>query len=220
VVQPRIEALFAVKGQACCAQGKYYPKCKFRLAAKISFTVLRWNRHFLKRTSMPSFKVLKGVAHNIGHSFTSLMNYSVDDYSMGHILRFARETGIDTLIIDFVTGQGHPALLLREPISKLPGRYTEMFWYLVQRSGSDRELVRSATLRLTYDLQRTKSGPITNVLQSPYTCEIAIVDVRGKNYSAYFAGWWHIERGIYLFSVRRWWNPFSWLRHQRCERSG
>src|SRR6516225_918103 len=31
---------------------------------------------------MPRFKVLKGVAHNIGHSFTSLMNYSIDDYSM------------------------------------------------------------------------------------------------------------------------------------------
>jgi hypothetical protein len=43
---------------------------------------------------MPRFKVLKSVAHNIGHSFTSLMNYSRDDYSMGHILRFARETGL------------------------------------------------------------------------------------------------------------------------------
>jgi hypothetical protein len=36
---------------------------------------------------MPRHKVLKGIAHNIGHSFTSLMNYAKDDYSMGHILR-------------------------------------------------------------------------------------------------------------------------------------
>src|SRR5260370_40068012 len=87
---------------------------------------------------MTRYKVLKGVAHNIGHSFTSLMNYSVDDYSMGHILRFARETGLNTLTIDFVTGEGHPAGLLRDPISELPRWYTKMFWDLVMRAGSDR----------------------------------------------------------------------------------
>jgi len=52
---------------------------------------------------MPRYKVLKGVAHNIGHSFTSLMNYAIDDYTMGHVLRLARQTGRDTLIIDLVT---------------------------------------------------------------------------------------------------------------------
>jgi hypothetical protein len=67
-------------------------------------SLILW-RLFLSRTNMPRFKVLKGVAHNIGHSFTSLMNYSVDDYSMGHILRYARETEIDTLVLDFVIGQ-------------------------------------------------------------------------------------------------------------------
>ncbi len=40
---------------------------------------------------MPGYKVLKGVAHNVGHSFTSLMNYADDDYTMGHILRFVRD---------------------------------------------------------------------------------------------------------------------------------
>ena len=42
---------------------------------------------------MPGYKVLKGVAHNVGHSFTSLMNYADDDYTMGYILRFARDAG-------------------------------------------------------------------------------------------------------------------------------
>jgi hypothetical protein len=162
--------------------------------------------------NMPRFKVLKGVAHNIGHSFTSLMNYSVDDYSMGHILRFARETGIDTLVIDFVVGQGHPASLLREPISKLPDWYTKMFWSLVQSSGSDREIVQSATLTLIYDLQTIRPGPVVDVPQNPYTCDVAIVDVRGKRYGAHFEGWWYEERGLYLSSLRRWWNPFGWFR--------
>jgi hypothetical protein len=101
---------------------------------------------------MPRFKVLKGVAHNIGHSFTSLMNYSADDYSMGHILRFARETGVETLTIDLLTGQGRPASLLRDPICGLPEWYARMFQHLVQSSGSDRKLIQSATLTLIYNL--------------------------------------------------------------------
>jgi hypothetical protein len=161
---------------------------------------------------MPKFKVLKGVAHNIGHSFTSLMNYSVDDYSMGHILRFARKTGIDTLTIDLLTGHGHPEILLQSPIGGLPGWYSKMFSNLVRSSGSDRGLIQSATLTLKYDLQQSRPAPIVDAPQSPYTCEVSILDVRGKSYAAYFSGWWFVERGLDIPPVRRWWNPFNWLR--------
>ena len=165
---------------------------------------------------MAKFKVLKGVAHNIGHSFTSLMNYSGDDYSMGHILRFARETGLNTLTIDLLTGQGRPASLLREPISALPDWYSKMFLRMVQSSGSDRELLESATLTLVYDLQRSRSSPIGDEPQSPYTCGVSIVDIRGKNYTVRFDGWWFVERptsGMTDISlIRRWWNPLRWLR--------
>jgi hypothetical protein len=115
------------------------------------------------------------------------MNYSVDDYSMGHILRFARETGLDTLTIDFVTGEGQPAGLLREPISQLPHWYTKMFWESIRNSGSDRSLVQSAMLTLKYDLQRTRLSPnATNGLQSPYICDVTVLDTRGKSYFAHF----------------------------------
>jgi hypothetical protein len=165
---------------------------------------------------MPKYKVLKGVAHNIGDSFTSLMNYSVDDYSMGHILRFARESGINTLTIDLLSGQGSPASLLRQPILELPSWYSKMFLRLVQSSGSDRELIRSATLTLVYDLQHSRPSPIKNELQSPFTCDVCIVDVRGKNYAVHLDGWWHVERVASRMSdispVRRWWKPSSWFR--------
>jgi hypothetical protein len=119
---------------------------------------------------MPRYKVLKGVAHNIGHSFTSLMNYAKDDYSMGHILRFAREAGLSELTIDFVSGKGQPSALLREPISELPTWYTKMFWNMVERSGSDRSLVKTATLKLRYDLTKIRSFPV----QSPYACDVSL----------------------------------------------
>jgi hypothetical protein len=111
---------------------------------------------------MPKFKVLKGVVHNIGDSFSSLMNYSADDYSMGHILRFAWESGINALTIDLLSGRGSPASLLRQPISDLPSWYSKMFLRLVQSSGSDRVLIQSATLTLVYDLQHSRPSPIEN----------------------------------------------------------
>ena len=100
---------------------------------------------------MARYKVLKSVAHNIGHSFTSLMNYADDDYVMGHILRFARKTGTDTLTIDFVKGEAGPPELLAEPLSEIPVRYTRFFWDMVDRHGSERSCVRAATLTLRYN---------------------------------------------------------------------
>ena len=95
---------------------------------------------------MPRVKVLKGVAHNVGSSFTSMMNYAKDDYSIGHILRFARKSGTDTLHMDLLSGQGSPASLLKEPISGLSEWYSKMFLRLVDSAGSDRSLIQSGTL--------------------------------------------------------------------------
>jgi hypothetical protein len=165
---------------------------------------------------MPRVKVLKGVAHNVGSSFTSLMNYAADDYSMGHILRFARESGRDTLTIDLLNGTGTPDGLLKEPISELPSWYSKMFLRLVESAGSDRKLIRSATLTVTYDLLRKRPSPIPSEPQSAYTCDVSIVDNRGKDYAARFDGWWYVERmevnRLASPSVPKWWNPLTWFR--------
>ena len=135
---------------------------------------------------MARYKVLKSVAHNIGHSFTSLMNYADDDYVMGHIQRFARSTGRDALTLDFARREAGPPELLAPPISEVPARYTEWFWDLVQRHGSDRSLVQSATLTLRYDIatkRPLRSAP--QFIESPFTCDVRITDIRGKEYVAH-----------------------------------
>ena len=133
------------------------------------------------------------------------MNYAVDDYTMGHILRLARESGKDTLIIDFTTGVGRPSELRRHLISEVPRRYSDWFWRLVESSGSDRSLVKSANLTLKYDLERTR--PASNGISlSPYDCDVSIVDTRGKSYSAHFQDWWYVDR-IRIPPPRLWWKP-------------
>lgn len=145
---------------------------------------------------MARYKVLKSVAHNIGHSFTSLMNYAGDDYVMGHVLRFARQTRRDTLTIDFVSGQARPSELLQAPISEVPSRYTKFFWDLVERHGSDRALVRDASLILRFDIAVERPHrTVPKFAESPFACDVQITDVRGVKYLvAHFDGWWYPER--------------------------
>ncbi len=55
---------------------------------------------------MASYKVLKSVTHNVGASFTSLMNYREEDYVMGHILRRALDVGIGRIDVNLLSGVG------------------------------------------------------------------------------------------------------------------
>jgi hypothetical protein len=160
---------------------------------------------------MAKYKVLKSVAHNIGHSFTSLMNYAGDDYVMGHILRLARRTGCDTLTIDFVKREAGPPELLAPPISEVPAYYIDRFWDLVQKHGSDASLVKSATLVLRYTLgtQWPHVGA-PQFSESPYACDVRIIDVRGKYHIARFRGSWYPERLDNSQSEPRPWWKF-WL---------
>ncbi len=108
---------------------------------------------------------------------------------MGHILRFARESGSDNLTIDLVHGVGGPDVLLKEPISKLPKWYADMFLTMVKTAGSDRKFVRSATLTATYDLLGSRPDLIEGEPESAYTCDVSISDRSGKEYNARFKGW-------------------------------
>ncbi len=162
---------------------------------------------------MPRRKVLKSVVHNIGHSFISLMNYADDDYAMGHILRFARQSAVETLTIDFVTASGAPPVLLQPPLSNLPERYSRFFWDLVDRHGSHRCYVREANLTLHFDIgMRRELRGRPQFVESPFTCDVRLTDDRGKHYTSHFSGWWYPERlepPPSNWSWWRFWNRFD-----------
>jgi hypothetical protein len=135
------------------------------------------------------------------------MNYAGDDYVMGHILRFSRRTGRDTLTIDFVKEEGGPRELLADPISEIPVRYAQFFWDLVHRHGSDRSLVQSAKLTLRFDIATQRPLPSDpQFIESPFVCDVSVTDTRGKDYVAHFEGWWYPERLEHLRTESRpWW---------------
>jgi hypothetical protein len=142
---------------------------------------------------MARYKVLKSVAHSLGHSFTSLTNYAHDDYVMGHILRFARASNRDTLLINLMTGEADPKALVQPPIEAVPGDYAVGLRDLVKSHRSDMRFVQAAGLRLRFDLQRSRTVRGTRLTESPYVCDVVITDDRDKEYTAHFEGWWYPE---------------------------
>ena len=143
---------------------------------------------------MPSHKTLKSIAHNFGHSFTSLMNYHTDDYVLGHILKQARLTGYSKLSIDIKNKVAEPTDLVNEKISDSISRYLDWFPNFVKDSGASMDYISKATMCITFDLSRTKPcGFDSKVLQNPYTCEVIIVDDREKEYKAVLTDWWYPE---------------------------
>jgi hypothetical protein len=144
---------------------------------------------------MGKYKVLKSVAHNLGHSFTSLMNYRQDDYVMGHILTRARETGSSDLILDFVRKTAEPKTLNVGPIARSVKNYFERFPQLLRQEGSDPRYISSTKVHISYDL--AVSRPVRGspgLLESPYKCRVEIIDDRGKKYTAELTGWWYPQK--------------------------
>jgi hypothetical protein len=103
--------------------------------------------------------------------------------------------------------------LLADPISNIPAQESKWFWDLVQRHGSDRSFVRTATLVLRYNLEMQRPALIApRLIESPYTWKVRVVDIRGRNYDAHFEGWWFPEwlENDQEKTKRPWWK--FWVR--------
>lgn len=143
---------------------------------------------------MPSHKSLKSVSHNFSHSFISLMNYINDDYFLGHLLKQARATKLSKLQIDVLQNKASPAPLLTTEVSSSIEYWNKWFPTLVESSGSSMEFVKSATMTIEFDLNTIKPHSSYNDLtESPFSCEMSIVDDRGKEYKYRHKGWWYPE---------------------------
>jgi hypothetical protein len=143
---------------------------------------------------MPSHKPLKSVSHNFGHSFISLMNYINDDYFLGHLLKQARATNLNRLVVDILNNTAKPKELLTEPVRISIDNYNKRFPELIKSSGSTMGFVKQATMVIEFDLQNQRAyAGNSSLLENPFYCEISIIDDRGKVYKHRHEGWWFPE---------------------------
>jgi hypothetical protein len=135
---------------------------------------------------------LRSVSHNFGHSFISLMNYINDDYLLGHLLTQARKTNINKLMVDILKNNAGPTELLTREINDSIKRYCDWFPTLVNESGSTMDYVTSATMTIEFNLKTSRPYNET-ITENPFSCEIVIIDNRGKEYRHRHEGWWFPE---------------------------
>jgi hypothetical protein len=143
---------------------------------------------------MASHKKLQSVTRSVADSFTSLMNYSANDYVMGHLLRAARTTGMSRLDVDLLSGIASPKGLLVKPVADSVDAYCQDLSSLVARSGSHMAFVRSARLSVEFDISISRPySRAPHLDESPYTCTVRVEDDRGKIYESELKGWWYPE---------------------------
>lgn len=143
---------------------------------------------------MSSHKRLHSVSHNFSHSFISLMNFINNDYFLGHLLKQARVTKLNRLQIDVLQNKALPEPLLTKEVSSSIEHWNKWFPTLVESSGSSMKFVKSATMTIAFDLNTIKPHSSYNDLtESPFSCEMSIIDDRGKEYKYRHEGWWYPE---------------------------
>ena len=144
-----------------------------------------------KSNNMPRYKSLKSVAHNFGQSFISLLNYMEDDYFMEHLARQARKTGCHRLNIAILKNYAAPPELLTDPIKQSIEHCNNWFPTFVEDCGSSMAFIHSAIMTIEFDFEITRANRIlTKILESPFTCEVVIVDDRNNEYKYLHKEWW------------------------------
>ncbi len=129
---------------------------------------------------MARYKVLKSVAHNFAHSFSSAMNYSGNDYAMCHLLRRAKLTGARRLRFNLISREVGPLELLSPPVVRACLAYSQGFGRLVTRSGAALDMIDGADLEVSVRLRDV--GTPTKSLKGTVTARMRIRDDRGRIY--------------------------------------
>jgi len=140
---------------------------------------------------MARYKVLKSVAHNLGHSYLSLMNYRAEDYVVEHLHRAARAANERRVIIDVLRGTIEPATV-RTPVL-LESAADQQRWLgrLVQTQGAALDMVSAASITVVFDFEGSRPSPhVPGLKLLAYTCTVEIVDDRGRTHTATVPEWW------------------------------
>jgi hypothetical protein len=140
---------------------------------------------------MARYKVLKSVAHNLGHSYLSLMNYVNDDYIVEHLFRRAKETGEPRVEIDVLQGTIEPSAFQIPVLTESVARERSWLGRLVQTGGAALDMVSAVRMEIVFDLAATRPSPNVPGLElAAYQCTVEIVDDRGRRHVASVPEWW------------------------------
>jgi hypothetical protein len=163
------------------------------------------------------YKAIKSAAHNYGHSFVSLMNWSDGDYTMSHLTREVVERGLSRLEVNLLTGRAEPEELLVPPVRASIRDHVDWFPRLLRSQAIDPAVVRRAMFVLTFELGRrsvsSEYGPGWTI---PFECVITIEDDHGRAHVGRVRDIWRVDESFapprrlrrlawWRDAMRQWW---------------
>ncbi len=154
---------------------------------------------------MPNYKVLNSIAHNLGQDYVSTLNYLHEDYAMGHLLNHALKTNISTLNIDILKGVAEENVDRNSVAWSVIKKSPEVLKRLVKSEGGSMETIKTAKMRLSFDLNSSRPNERNSkLIEYPYTLRVDIADDRNAEHSYTHTGWWFEEPRIKKLSSGSW----------------
>ncbi len=137
------------------------------------------------------YKNLKSIAHNFGHSFTSDMNWALDDYVMNHLARAAISSGQTELHADLLAGTAEPPALAVPQVRMAVSDRRAMLAHLLGSQNAEPSRIRAATMRLRVDVARRSAHPSQpDIWEFPFECVVELTDDRGITHRGEVYDWW------------------------------
>jgi len=134
---------------------------------------------------MPKYKVLKSVAHNLAHSYFSLMSYIDDDYILEHLFRVVRNENIEKFTIDVINMIIEPEIFMTDTIKKTLPKLNDFAEHLLKPNQFALSDLKSFKIYVTYDFDNTKDE-----IHHVYELKSIIVDRNEKEHVAFVEEWW------------------------------
>ncbi|HEY3249875.1 MAG TPA: hypothetical protein VGK25_02045, partial [Ignavibacteria bacterium] len=123
------------------------------------------------------YKNLKSVAHNLGHAFLSLMNYSGSNHVIEHLFQKAKESGVNSIQIDFLNEIIEPPEFRIPDVINSLRNYRAYFPRDLESQKCSLEHIKEVKIKIIFDLNNIKLDENIEGLELPaYDCFVEILD--------------------------------------------
>ena len=141
------------------------------------------------------YKHVKGVAHNLGHSFLSDANAVMQDgvYTIVPAVLFkaAQAMSAPHVTIDLLQETVAPSALALPELSRALAFYRGWLPKLLINHGLDPNIIQAATILISFDYSRARRSGFQPTEEIPeFTCAVRLTDDRGVLHEAMPDNWW------------------------------
>lgn len=140
---------------------------------------------------MPRMKMLKSIAHNVAHSYLSLMNYIDGEYTVERLFQIAKESKQTSIVIDILQQSIEPPIYSKTNIKLSLIYLKNSLESLLSSEKITLDNIQSAKIKIYFNLKETKlSSNVPNLELPKYKCESEIIDINGNIYTKEVVEWW------------------------------